>query len=442
MTLGNLRINLLLPQTPDAERPVCRRELMLENAAISLQYIVQTLPVFSKDWNMTKLLKSLANAIPGAVLTAIVWYFMNRFTAGKGGGILDRQPWPINNIYLCAAIGAGFAVICSMVALYIVDRRNAALEAAAGLLGLRYRGKVSKSSLGISGPLHVFDDWAEGTNLLYGEFHSTGVQVFDLKKQCTTTSRNSSTSQSGTSTTTEHQTIFLLPLPEGQLVPVQILKKNAVSWIIGAMGFDGVEFSTNDQFASEEDRGDIQRFNDDWLVVRGLSRKGNRSAAATEDAAEDALRRLEATISFPFLKSLLVDQRWSVEVCDSHVAIWMHKKRVRPTQLADCLRRVTELHRILIEGPADSQAKLIATGDTLMQMNLGVGRMLPIAVSGCLGMLVAFVIFIPIFFLFADKAPWIVFVWPFFGMAVVAGSVYIGTRLANNWRKRWRQTTI
>jgi hypothetical protein len=316
------------------------------------------------------------------------------------------------------------------------------MEAAAGMLGLRYRGKVSKSSLGISGPLHIFDDWEQGTNLLHGEVDSKGVQVFDLKKQYTTTSRNSSTSQSGSSTTTEHQTIFLLPVPDGQLVPVQILKKNAVSWMIGAMGFDGVEFSTDDQFASDKDRGAIQRFNDDWLVVRGLSRKGNPSAAATEDAAEDALRRLEATISLPFLKSLLVDNRWSVEACESHVAIWMHKKLVRPTHIADCLRRVTELHRILIEGPADSQANLIATGETLMQMNLGVGRMLPIAVSGCLGILIAFVMFIPIFFLFADKAPWIVFVWPFFGMSVVAGSVYIGTRLANKWRKRQRQTTI
>jgi len=384
---------------------------------------------------MQKFSKSLPNAIPAAILTAVVWYFINEFARVKGVGLLERQSWPANNMYLCIAIAAIFAVGCSFAYLYLVEQRVAGLRNAAAELGLGFRDQIGKSTLGRSLSLRIFDDWKKGENLIHGDFDGHPVQVFDLTKEYTTTSRDASTSRTQTHTTTERQTMFLIPLDEPPRTAFQILRNNAVSWSVRALGFEGIQFSTDDHFASADDRDAMKRFNDTWLVVRGLRRKGNTGGAEGDEGAEIVLRQMEKTIGLPLLKLLLSDDRWCLEQCETHVAIWMHKTHVKPGQLNECLRSVFTLAEQLQRPPSGAQERLIASGQTQVQLETSVSRILPIAVSGCLGMVLAFGSFLPIFFWLVDDAPWLVLAWPFFGMAIVAGSVFVGTRLANKWRK-------
>ena len=69
-----------------------------------------------------------------------------------------------------------------------------------------------------------------------------------------------------------------------------------------------------------------------------------------------------------------------------------------------------------------------------MEIDAGVMEFVPLAIGGCAGMFLAFVLFLPIFFLFAEKVPWIVFVWPFFGIGVMATSALVASRIARRWK--------
>ncbi|MEO2034264.1 MAG: hypothetical protein ABGZ35_19480, partial [Planctomycetaceae bacterium] len=45
---------------------------------------------------------------------------------------------------------------------------------------------------------------------------------------------------------------------------------------------------------------------------------------------------------------------------------------------------------------------------------------------GCLGMILAAAVFIPLVLLYAKDYPWLVFAWPFFGMAMVVAAIKLG----------------
>lgn len=385
--------------------------------------------------DMFQVLKSVSSVFSAAVMTGLLWYFANSFARKNGVGLLERQPWPLNNIWLCATAVAALAAISMLIAYQFSSRRREAMESAAGMLGLSYRGGVSRNSLNLQGPLCLFDDWDEGTNLISGEFDGIPVQIFDFVK--TRTSRVQSSSSSGDNTVRENQTVFLLELPEDYGVPVQILRGKALLWMMQAFGLSGIEFQLEGSLAAEEDRTVLQKFNRDYLVLHGAVDGGHRDGQAARtlsSAAEEHLRRLETLMGLPLVKRLAEGRGWSIEVGRSHVAIWMQKTRLKPQQIPECLAEVTALHRLLLEGDAHSGMRLSASGQATVSLQNSGSQIAVLAVSGCLGMVLAFGMFVPVFFMFADRAPWIVFVWPFFGLAVIALSVFIGTRLASKWR--------
>ncbi|MCP4170946.1 MAG: hypothetical protein GY758_09270 [Fuerstiella sp.] len=381
-------------------------------------------------------MKSLTNAIPAAFLTAILWYFINQFATQNGVGFLERQPWPINDMYVCIVIGAVFGIVSSLIALWFVDRRRQAMEAAAGMLGLTWRDAVDQNSLRIEGRLYIFRDWEAGTNLICGEFDGVDLKIFDLEKEWTSRSQSSSGGSSN-DTHNEHQTIFLFALPEGVGVPIQMLRKNALGWLLDAIGFEGIEFHTNDSFASEEVKQTLQKFNDEYRVVQGhMTEQSARMSSSSPGILKESLAQLERRISFPLLMTLANGQRWSVEVCESHLAVWEHKTRQKPNSLANCLNEVTEIYQLFVDGSSSGpQMRLEVTGAAPIKMDAGISLFAPILAFGCLGMFLAFALFVPIFFLFVEDHPWLVFIWPFFGMAIMGGCIYFGTRFMKKRRK-------
>lgn len=128
-------------------------------------------------------------------------------------------------------------------------------------------------------------------------------------------------------------------------------------------------------------------------------------------------------------------QSWPLNNIYLCVAIWKTKKRVKPGELAEQLNEVVELHRLIVNRTPDySNTRLEIRGSAKMEIDTSVMEFAPLAIGGCAGMFLAFVLFLPVFFLFAEKIPWIVFVWPIFGMGVMAASAFAASRLARRWK--------
>jgi len=51
------------------------------------------------DARMKNVLKTVGASIPGAIAGAIVWNVVNSSYQVNGQGILERQAWPLNNVY-------------------------------------------------------------------------------------------------------------------------------------------------------------------------------------------------------------------------------------------------------------------------------------------------------------------------------------------------------
>jgi hypothetical protein len=76
--------------------------------------------------------------------------------------------------------------------------------------------------------------------------------------------------------------------------------------------------------------------------------------------------------------------------------------------------------------------KLKASGVTVISREItqirgiAFSRIGLLAGSGCLGMILAAAVFIPLVLLYAKDYPWLVFAWPFFGMAMVVAAIKLG----------------
>lgn len=349
--------------------------------------------------------------------------------------MLERQAWPLNSVSACVAIGATLAAGSVWIAEYIKHRRRQSMEAAATLAGLKFIGAVDRNDLGLAGPLKIFDDWAEGENFAVGEVNGTEVQVIDVRNVKTSRSIGTGSSGSRDTTTTENQTVFLLSAGEPAFPSFSILRKKRFALTIGLLGLQGIEFHTEEPATSEQDRKTLEQFRRNYFVTQGATLK---SARNDQDADEERqlFDQLEQLIGLPFLKHLLAKSEWNLELCPSHVAIWKSEKLVRPGEYSQQLQAVFDLYQLFLEGPQDRSAvKLKVRGSAKMQIDTSVSQLAPLAVGGCAGMFLAFAMFAPIFFLLAPKYPWIVFVWPVFGMAMIGISTYVASRVARKWRR-------
>ena len=379
-------------------------------------------------------LAALVTAIPGAIIAGLLWFYVNKFLPQAGPGLLERQSWPLNNIYVCSAIGAFLAAGSALIAMALQNRRRRSMEAEIGLAGLRYQGSVDRNDLRLTGSLQIFDNWTEGTNYGRGEVGRTSVQMVDVRTVRSSSSMGSGGRRHrGNESTTVNQTVFLLPASERPFPTLSILRKR--SSIMAMFGHKGMEFHARNDAASEPDRRTLEEFRTNYLVTQGLVLKSNRAAEDSGEAAS-LFERMQEMIGLPLLRQLLMTGQWNLEFCPSHVAIWKAKKLIRPNEVAQQLQEVVELHRAILDGCGDhSETRLEVQGSAKMEIDASFGQFIPLAAGGCVGMFLAFVIFLPIFFLFADKHQWIVFLWPVFGMAMMAGCAVAGSRLSRRWHK-------
>lgn len=383
---------------------------------------------------MKNLLSIFGPAIPASIFTALAWYYINRFVPHAGKGILENQSWPLNNIYLCAAAGAALMSAASAIQLMFSHHRQQSLEAAAVIAGLEFQGTIDRNDLMYTGNLRVLDNWSNGTNSAVGKINGTSVQVVDV--ETTHTSHQTGPGHHGGDSTSRHyQTVYLLPADDIPFPSVSLVRRGGLQWASELLGFKGMEFYAEQSTASAQDQQTLTDFHNRYMVTQGAALKSSLGSQDVDDEAALFLR-LGEVIGLPLLRRLTEDGQWNLELCSSHVAIWKSRKLVKPNELPQQLNEVFELHRLLIEHDNDrSEIPLAVRGSAKMQVEANITALLPLAVSGCVGMFLAFALFMPIFFLFVPKYPWIVFVWPFFGMGIMALSIRVGMKAARSSRK-------
>ena len=142
-------------------------------------------------------------------------------------------------------------------------------------------------------------------------------------------------------------------------------------------------------------------------------------------------------VSLEFIRQIGIRPGWSVECGGTHVAFWTDRV-FRPQ---DRMTRVDEVDRLMttLERGDQQQGtmRLVASGAGApqeMSMSFsgmgtsGIGWPIGGAIGGMFG---SFAIFGVVFFTLIDKAPWIVFLWPFFGMACMVGGFVLGMKIRN-----------
>jgi len=361
------------------------------------------------------------DAFGAALVVGLVWYFGNAYTQVKGQGWFDRQSFPLNNITFCVVGGAVIGVFGAYVPNYLRDCRRQAMQSAAMFNQLNFEPRIQKEQLGSARSLRLLDNWDEGRNWMHGTFQGVDISIFDLHKKIVTYSRSSSSSSS--TTRLEQQTVFLLKRPEAGGIVAQFLRKSSLGLAFQVFDFRGVEFDPRDATASDDDQPIISEFNRKYLVTQGLTRAGIKtSPLVTPD--DVLLTSLEGLVDKTVIRKLLSDQNWDIELGDTHVAIWRHKERIRPTVIPDLLPQIRDIFGLFCNGSKmRGAAQLTARGASVLSRETAVGQFGLIAASGCLGAVLSAAVFGSLFFMYAEDYPWMVFAWPIVGMGTVVGAI-------------------
>ena len=369
---------------------------------------------------MKLLLKLICTTLPAGLMTAVVWYWVNGFGKQNGQGILEQQIWPLNNIYWCAAIAIVLAIVSMVTFEFLTARRSSQMEAAAAMLGLEFSRTVSRNQLSIKGRLPIFDDWDEASNLLDGSVDGIHLQMFDYVSVTRSTSPGK-----GNDSQRVQQTVILIPLDDYCGPSFCMRRRNSLLSITSLLGFDGLSFE-GDQTHAMEEQDQIRQFNDKYLVMQW-------NGDTADGGSQRSLQRMAEQSNLSLLKTLVNGRGWSLEVCESHAVFWVNRKRFKPDEVRQVIDESLQLFQNLTSDNA-SGPRLGVSGQAAMSDPISFASFGPVIASGCLGMVLAFGLFVPIFLKFADKAPWLVFVWPFFGMAIMAVCVILGAKIAR--RKR------
>lgn len=381
---------------------------------------------------MKELLRIIGTAIPGAIIAALCWYYVNEFVPHKGQGILEQQSWPINNIYLCATMGAVLAAGTSIVAILFRQQRGQSFETTARFAGLEYRGTVDSNDLHVSGNPRILSSWSEGDNWAIGHFNGTPIQVVDVTS-VRSSSQTDSGQNGGDTTSVERQTVFLMPAADDPFPSVCILRRTMLGKALDLLGLKGLEFRSEDGSSRHADQRLLDQFENSYLVTKGLA---VGSAAGVDDHQDAELfEKLEQLIGITFVRQLMEHREWSVEFCPTHVAFWRSGKLVRPQELQQQLSDVVSLRKMLIDHSRDrSAARLRVRGSTRLRLENLAGSLFSIAAFGFGGMVLAFVLYLPIFFTLGRKFPFVGLIWPLIAMAAGATSAFLGSRIMRSRR--------
>ena len=176
----------------------------------------------------------------------------------------------------------------------------------------------------------------------------------------------------------------------------------------------------------------VKVFNQRYLVSSGeLSQSLTDENASLEMELEKIQNRIESVLSRPLLQLLTSGRGYSIEVGQRQVAISIALKISRRAGITNVVSEVVRLFETLMNAVNSPKSLTVRINpDSVVRVATKTGILFAVfALGGVGGMFLAFALFAPIFFLFVEDYPWIVFLWPFFGMAVMIGPITLAFRI-------------
>ena len=357
---------------------------------------------------MKILLKSLLNALPGALLTGFAWWGINGFFAGKGGGLLEKQAWPLNDMWVCVACGSVIAVLLSAVALLVAARRRSQLRSTLMSLGLNVEDEVLQSDPSLPREVQCLKDWAGGYNYATGQVNGVDLRILEFHREYRDGDQN---------VQTQRHTVILQSLPPDLCAPVQLVRR---LWSPLFSNADGVVLNADEMFTDPRDVELLSQFNKTFFIS---------PPGLLTSPPSGYINTIQPILQLSFVRALMNGRfAWNVEISDNTLVMWQQNKLLTAGNASPAIQEARQLRQALCE-PVRSAAPLTATSHFPSGLNVQVG---PIVGGGCAGMFLAMLTFAPIFFLYADKFRWLVFVWPLWGFLVVGLTVILSVRIFGN----------
>lgn len=248
--------------------------------------------------------------------TGALWMTVNNLYRVNGVGWLERQGWPLSNVYVCVGTGALLGAIAGLIRWRFDVAQGQQAEENARTTGFDFHREVTRNALAeAGGTMWTFNNWSAGANRQSGLVDGMPVELFDY----TCIEKDQRRDPPATLT----QTVALWPagarLPQFELRPNSPMLR-----FLGAIGMKGVTFDPEQ--APPQEAPAVRVFGQRYFLSLGMDAEiaNSREAACDgepQPGAErhDPIRRLFTT---ELLRFFSTNPGWCVDCDGTHLAIW------------------------------------------------------------------------------------------------------------------------
>ncbi len=268
---------------------------------------------------------------------AALWWMINRTYQINGVGWLERQPFPLNNVWIFATVGAVSGFVLGV----LRHRRNVQLREELAEVSERGEVEIATATEEFElPPMQSFANLHSVDNRIARTQNGIRIYVLDATTVQETDSANRYT----------RRTVVLLPA-EG-LAHFNLNAKTIGYRLLAWIGAHGVTFDSS-AGSTPEDRAAIEAFGRHYQLTTG---DATDLAAGTPGIYTEEDEAARQAFSLRVLKWLVQHPGWSMESHGGHLALWRGKEtpsaRRRLAMIDDALAVLDRLNHPDIVVPA------------------------------------------------------------------------------------------
>jgi len=326
----------------------------------------------------------VASTIGTGSAAAALWWMVNRAFQINGQGWLERQGFPLNNVWVFATAGAVVGLFFGIAR----HRRKIRYAAEAAEISAENDFAFDAAPEDPDRPeMPLFANMSSIDNRMTTKKDGVRVEVFDL----TTVDR------SGDSTQYLQRTVVLLPAPG--LPHFRLNAKNLGSRFLGWIGVKGVTFDPN-ATTNENDRAAAEAFARNYQLTTVETVELASGSPEVFAAGDDAARK---TFPLPVLRALAARPGWTIEAHGGQLAFWQGNAVHAPRKRLAMIEGALHLRKVLLR-PLNPKDVLPAIPGT--DRGHQSGRMQGALLGGVIGAFGSFFIgFIGVMILFMERKP-------------------------------------